>query len=181
MSNVGLFLMNLSFIIIVLCAFWSNILTIVDPESSSMKGASIFINLCSLGLSTICSFEKKGSDMFRQLKQESHTFITPSSSKIFFMPKTKSTFSCISDTSVNTSNLWPWISITTGIRNNTPTYCPFPTCILCVLMQILAMHVMTCILNNMTLTYMAYLLPYLTIFGILYHLKTFLPYILVLL
>ena len=42
-------------------------------------------------------------------------------------------FSWISDIIVNTSNLWSCISITNGTMNNTPTYCPFPTCIHCVL------------------------------------------------
>ena len=39
------------------------------------------------------------------LKQHSHEFITPSNSNTFLLPKTKSTFSCISDTWVYTSNL----------------------------------------------------------------------------
>ena len=53
-SSVTLFLINLSFSITVLHSFLSSILTIAKPEISSTKGASIFINLCSFGLSTIC-------------------------------------------------------------------------------------------------------------------------------
>ena len=53
--------------------------------------------------------------------------ITPSNSNTFFMPNTNSTLSCISDTNVNTSNLWPCISVITGITNNTVTHCPLPT------------------------------------------------------
>ena len=40
----------------------------------------------------------------------------------FFIPKTISTLSNISDTNVNTSNLCPFISMITSITNNTPTY-----------------------------------------------------------
>ena len=57
----------------------------------------------------------------------------PSYSKMFFVPNTKSTFSCISDTKVKISNLWPHISIIIGMMNNTLTNCPFPTYILCIL------------------------------------------------
>ena len=53
--------------------------------------------------------------------------MTPSNSNIFLLPKTKSTFSCISDTKVYTSNLCPYISTIIGIMNKTLTNCPFPT------------------------------------------------------
>ena len=65
-----------------------------------MKGACIFINYCSFGFNIICSLGKNGIDLFRKLKHDSCEFIITSSSNIFFMPKTISTFSCISDTNV---------------------------------------------------------------------------------
>ena len=52
-----------------------------------------------------CSFAKNGTDLFRKPNHDSHEFIIPSSSNIFFIPKTKSMFSWISDTNVNVSNL----------------------------------------------------------------------------
>ena len=58
--------------------------------------------------------------------------ITPYNSNMFFIPSTKFTFSCISDTNVNTSNLCPYTSIITGITNNTATHCPLPTWTLCI-------------------------------------------------
>ena len=48
-SKVVKFHTNLSFSIIVFCAFLSNILTIVNPEILSMKDAPIFSNICSFG------------------------------------------------------------------------------------------------------------------------------------
>ena len=92
-----------------------------------MNGASTFINFCSFGFNTICSFGKSGMDLFKKLKQQSHEFATPSNSNIFLIPNTKSTFSCISDTEVYISNLCPCISTIVGIINKTLTNCPFPT------------------------------------------------------
>ena len=86
------------------------------PEISSTNDASIIMNFLSFGFNTTCSFEKNGIDCFRYLNEESYMSITPSNSNTFFMPKTKSTFSCIADTSVNTSNLCPCTSIITGIK-----------------------------------------------------------------
>ena len=123
----------MSFNIIVFCTFLSNILTIANLEISSTNGASIFTNFCSFGFKTICSLGKKGINLFKKLKHDSHKFIMPSNSNIFSMPKTKLTFSCISYTNVKISNLWPCISITIGIINNTLTNCSFPTWILCLL------------------------------------------------
>ena len=71
-------------------------------------------------------------DLFRKLTQESCESITPSSSNKFLIPITRSTFSYISDTSVNISNLCFCIVIITGMTNNTTTYCPLPTWILVV-------------------------------------------------
>ena len=116
-SNIANFHVNLSFNIIVFCTFLSNILTIANPEISPTNGASIFINFCSFGFSTIFSFAKKGIDLFKKLKHDSHEFIIPSYLNIFFIPNTRSVFSCISDTSVKISNLWPYISIIIGMMN----------------------------------------------------------------
>ena len=41
------------------------------PEILSTNGASIFINFLSFGLTTTCSFEKNGNDMFTNLNDES--------------------------------------------------------------------------------------------------------------
>ena len=99
----------------------------VNLDISSMNGASSFNNLCSLHFNTMHSFEKNGIDLFKKLKQQSHEFITPSSSNIFLIPRTKSTFSCISSTNVYISNLCPCISIVIGIMNKTLMNCPFLT------------------------------------------------------
>ena len=107
--------------------FLSNILIMANPDISSINGASTFINFCSLGFTTMHSFGKKGIDLFKKLKQQSHEFITPYNSNIFLIPKTKSTFSWISDTNVYISNLCPCISTIIGIMNKTLMNCPFPT------------------------------------------------------
>ena len=41
------------------------------------------------------------------------------------MQNIKATFSCISETNVKISNLWPCISIIIGMINNTPILCGF--------------------------------------------------------
>ena len=105
-SNMAKFHVNLSFIIIVFCAFLSNILTIANSEISAATGASTFIYFCSFGFNTISSLGKKGIDLFKKLKHDSCEFIMPSNSNIFFMSSTRSTFSCISDTNVKILNLW---------------------------------------------------------------------------
>ena len=127
MSGIAIFHVIFSFNIIVFCAFLSNTLVIANPEISFTNGASIFINFCSFGFRTICSVGKNGIDLFKKLKDDSHEFIIPSNSNIFFMPNTKSTFSCISETNAYISNLWSWISIIIGMLNNTLMNCPFPT------------------------------------------------------
>ena len=48
----------------------------------------------------MCSFGKIGIDLFKKLKQQSHEFMTPTNSNMFLIPKTKFTFSDISDTNV---------------------------------------------------------------------------------
>ena len=95
---------------------------IAIPDISSTNGASISINFFSPGLTIICSLQNIGIDLLKNLKHDSRESITPSNSNKFFIPKTISTLSNISDTNVNTSNLWPLIAIITNITNNTPTY-----------------------------------------------------------
>ena len=89
-----------------------------NPEISFMKGASIFINLYSLGFSVTSSFLLRRIVLIylKKLKHDSLQLIIPSNSNIFFTSKTKSTFSCISETNVNISNLWLCISMITGIK-----------------------------------------------------------------
>ena len=73
-SKVARFCTNLSFNIIVFQAFLSNTLAINNPEISSMKGASIFMNHCSFGFNIIFSLQKNGIDLFRKLNHDSHEF-----------------------------------------------------------------------------------------------------------
>ena len=63
------------------------------PDSSSMKGASMMTIFCDVGAISTVNTRKNGIDLLRKLKQESHESITPSSSKMFFIPITKSTLS----------------------------------------------------------------------------------------
>ena len=99
-SNVAKFHTNFNVSIIVLCVFLSSTLIIANPDILSINCASTFINFCSLYFNTMCSFGKIAMDLFKKLKQQSHEFITPSNSHTFLIPKTKSIFSCISDTKV---------------------------------------------------------------------------------
>ena len=107
--------------------FLSSTFIIANPDISSIDGASTFINHYSIDFNTMYSFEKISIDLFKKLKQQSHEFMTPSNSDIFFILETKSTFSCISDTKVYILKLCPCMSIITDIMNNTLTNCPFPT------------------------------------------------------
>ena len=107
--------------------FLSSTLIIANPDISSMNGASTFINLCSFGFNTMHSFGKIGKDLFKKLKQQSHEFITPSNSNRFLIPKTKSTFSCISDSEVYISNLCPCITTIIRIINNALMNCSLST------------------------------------------------------
>ena len=72
-------------------------------------------------------YGKIGKDLFKKLKQQSHKFMTPSIYNIFLIPKTKSMFSCISDTKVYILSLCPCISTIIGIMNKSLMNCPFPT------------------------------------------------------
>ena len=97
---MALFHVNLSFINRVLWIPPSIILTIANPKISSINGAFTFINFCLLGFKITESSGNMGTDWLKNLKQQSLEFITPSNLNTFFMPKTKSTFSWITDTSV---------------------------------------------------------------------------------
>ena len=111
----------------VVCVFMSKIFTMAIPDNSSTKGASTMTIFCDAGAISTVVAGKNGIDLLRKLKQDSLESITPSNLNMFFIPMTKSTLSCISDTKVKISNLCPFMSIITGNTNNTLTYCPFPT------------------------------------------------------
>ena len=93
MSNLALFHVNFSFLSRVLWVTASYILTIASPEISSMNGVFTFISFCSLGFKLKQLSGNMGTDLFKNLKQQSLEFITPSNSNTFFIPRTKSTFS----------------------------------------------------------------------------------------
>ena len=125
--SVAEFHMNFNFNIIVLCVVLPSILIIANPDISSLNGASTLIIFCSFGFSNMHSFGKIGKDLVIKLKQQCHEFLTPSSSNIFLLHRTKSTFSWISDTSVYISNLCACMSIIMEIMNKMLTNCPLPT------------------------------------------------------
>ena len=104
MSSIATFHTKLTINIIVLWVDLSNNLIIAKHEILSKNGAFTFISFCPLDFNIISSFGNKGIDHFKKLKQHSHKFITPSISNMFLIPKTISTFSCISDTKVYISN-----------------------------------------------------------------------------
>ena len=64
-----------------------------SPEISSTNGALTFTNFCSSGFNITSFSGYIGTDLFKNSNLQSLEFITPSSSKTFFMPRTKSTFS----------------------------------------------------------------------------------------
>ena len=63
------------------------------PDNSSMKGASMMTIFCDFGTISTVVTGKNGIDLLRKLKHDSLESITPSSSKMFFIPMTKSTLS----------------------------------------------------------------------------------------
>ena len=77
----------------VVCSFTSKIFTMAIPDSSWMKGASTMSIFCDVGAISTVITGKNGIDLLRKLKHESHEPITPSNSKIFFIPMTKPTLS----------------------------------------------------------------------------------------
>ena len=99
-SKVAGFHMIFNLSIILLCVVLSGTLLIANPDMSSINDSSTFITFCSFGFNTMHSFGKIGKDLFKRLNQQSHEFMTPSNSNIFLIPRTRSTFSCISDTKV---------------------------------------------------------------------------------
>ena len=85
--------------------------------------------------------------------------ITASNSNTFFMPNTRSTLSCISDTSMNTSNLSMYINyyrnhkhVLLHIAHHLPE-------LLVLLRQTLANHEVIYTICKRILTYMTYLAP----------------------
>ena len=111
----------------------SSTLTIASPDISSINGESTFINFSSFGFNITHFPRKFGRDPFKKLKQQSHEFIMPSNSKMFLIPRAKSTFSWISDANMYISNLYPCISIFIGIINKMLKNSLFHTSIRCVL------------------------------------------------
>ena len=93
MSSIALFHVDFSFNNRALWVPPSNILTMARPEISSMNEAFTFINFYSLGFKIAQYSGNIGTDLLKNLKQQSLEFITPSNSNMFFIPKTKSTFS----------------------------------------------------------------------------------------
>ena len=80
MSNIALFCVNFNFINRVLWVPWLNILTMASPEILSINGAFTFINFCSWGYKIIQFSGNMGTDLYKNLKQQSLEFITPSNS-----------------------------------------------------------------------------------------------------
>ena len=114
-----------------------------------MNGVSTFTIFCYTGFIIIFSFGNIGNDQFKKLKQHSRELNIPSNLNTSLIPKTKSTFSWISDTNVYASNLWPAISTITGIIKSTLTCFHYPLEFSVSLMQIFAMNVMLYNVNNM--------------------------------
>ena len=77
----------------VVYSFMSKIFTMAIPDNSLMKGASTMTIFCDVGTISTVNTGKNGIDLLRKLKHESHKSITPSNSKMFFIPMTKSTLS----------------------------------------------------------------------------------------
>ena len=69
------------------------ILIIASPQSLPTNGALTFTNFCSSGFNITSFSGYIGTDLFKNSNQQSLEFITPSNSKTFFMPRTRSTFS----------------------------------------------------------------------------------------
>ena len=103
--SVKLFLIDFNLIMLVTCSFMSKSFIITIPDYSSTNRASTTTIFCTFGWISVFSLGKNRMDLFRKLKQELHESITPSSSKTFLIPKTKSTFTWISETRVKLSNL----------------------------------------------------------------------------
>ena len=98
------------------------ILTIAMPDISSINRTSIGINFFSPGFIITCSLGNIRINLPKNLKLDSLESIIPSNSNRFFIPRTYQHYQICLDTNVNSSNLCPFISMITGITNNTPTY-----------------------------------------------------------
>ena len=94
-SKTALLHVNFNFINGVLQVPLLIILIIANPEISSTNGALTFTNFCSSGFNIISFSGYIDTDLFENLNQQSLEFITPSNSKTFFIPRTRSTFSWI--------------------------------------------------------------------------------------
>ena len=91
--SIALFLMNFNFIMFVVGSFMSKIFTMAICDSLSMKGASTTTIFCNFGAISTVVAGKNGIDLLRKLKHKSLESITPSNSKMFFIPMTRSTLS----------------------------------------------------------------------------------------
>ena len=98
MSRIALLHVNFSFIDRALLVFSSMILIIAKPKISSANGALTFTHFFSSSFSNTSFSGYIGTDLFMYSNLQSLEFITPSNSNTFFIPKTRSIFSCISDT-----------------------------------------------------------------------------------
>ena len=99
-SKTALLHVSFNFINRVLWVPPSIILIIANPEISSINGALTFTNFFSFGFNIISFSGYIGIDLFKNSNQQSLEFMTPSNSKMFFIPRSRSTFSWISDTKV---------------------------------------------------------------------------------
>ena len=70
--KTALFWMNFNFIMFVVCSFMFKNFTMAIPDSSSVKGASMMTILCDAGTISTVDTGKKGIDLLRKLKHESH-------------------------------------------------------------------------------------------------------------
>ena len=100
MSRTASSHINFSFTNRVLLVLPCIILIIAYPEISSMNRVLTFTSFCSSGFNMSSFSEYIGTDLFKTSNLQSLEFITPWDSNTFFIPNTKSTFSCISDTQV---------------------------------------------------------------------------------
>ena len=87
MSSMALFHVNFNFNKTVLWVPPSNILAMANPEISSINEAFTFISFSSLGFKIVQFSGNMGTDLFKNLKQQSLEFITPSNVNTFFMPR----------------------------------------------------------------------------------------------
>ena len=126
MSKIPKFFCNVSCNVMVFAP--CTIFTIATPDNCSGNGAAIFTYLLQPGFRVNDSSGKMGIALFRNLNSECLALCSPSTSCMFFIPKTRSISSCISDTKVNISNLWFLMLTIIGITKRVATLFPLPTC-----------------------------------------------------